>query len=68
MIGPAPSRSAVAERSEAGPRGSASQMEAEPCTICGEAVATDEWHPVVMDADGDASRIPVFCSAACRER
>lgn len=41
--------------------------EAKPCTICGRAVETAEWHPVVTDRVGDETRIRVFCSKQCRE-
>lgn len=38
------------------------------CAVCGDAVETDEWHPVATEADPEETRIVPFCTEDCREQ
>lgn len=38
------------------------------CAVCGTAIDTGEWHPVVTEHDeNDEIQVYAFCSQACRD-
>ncbi|WP_459886751.1 DUF7576 family protein [Halostagnicola bangensis] len=37
------------------------------CEHCGSVIDTTEWHPAVIEPDGDA-RVQLFCGPTCRQQ